>query len=137
MILISQPTRQSPYRLLESTFTTIQSNRHYRSASFWHLVQIHSIMDQLITMVIREALRQSNLIDRITIQSIGDRIWLRDDLSKPGARWCIIKVKNTKLIIGNGTQDQEIDLNHPESIKILSVSLKEAIETTRLFTDQD
>ena len=98
-------------------------------------------MDRIVVIAIRAAITMLGLDESVTVTAIDaqDTIWLRDDRTQVGARWCLVENNSHFLVIHNGRSLQyRIDLSDPNSIKDLATAIDDALMTTRMFLpDED
>lgn len=76
--------------------------------------------------------------DGVAITSIvaQNQVWVRDDRTNKGSRWCLIENQDHFLIVKNGCPyPTKIDLSDPNSIKELALAIDDALTTTKLFAE--
>ena len=91
-------------------------------------------MDATIILYVRQALQMIGLHEHVTVTSIENQLWIRDDRTQVGARWCIIETAGPLLTIRNGRHfPDKIDLSDPNSMKTLATAIDDALTTTKMF----
>jgi hypothetical protein len=95
-------------------------------------------MDGIITTIVEAAIKMLGISEWIAITPIENQVWIRDDRTQIGARWCLIENDGHFLIVKNGRHHpSKIDLSDPNSIKGLAVAIDDALMTTTLFINDE
>jgi len=97
-------------------------------------------VDRIISVVVQAAIKMLGIAEAIAITPIAaqNQVWVRDDRTQVGARWCVIECEDHFLIVKNGHHHPwKIDLTDPNSIKDLAIAIDDALMTTRLFAIED
>lgn len=90
--------------------------------------------------MVEAAIKMLGISEGVAITPIGaqNQVWIRDDRTQVGARWCLIEANGAHLIVKNGRHHpSKIDLSDPNSIKELAVAIDDALMTTTLFINDE